>query len=123
MFKALALLGSVTLIVVGLGQSSVRAATAIAIDDRDVVYSASRTSLTQAKVDVLRYCNANSNVGCRVIGTNSFTGYGAVAQSATQGGIAMGHSSQERANQVALESCRSNMLENETCRLILQYVD
>jgi hypothetical protein len=123
MLKQFALLGSVTAIMIGLGQSSVQAATVIAMDNSDVFYAASRTSLAQAKVDVLSYCNAKGNSGCRVINTSSFTGYGAVAKSVSRNGTAMEFNSQEEANRTALESCRRNMPANETCQLVLQYFD
>jgi hypothetical protein len=111
------------LIVVGLGQSSVRAATAIAMDDRGVVYRVSRASIDQANVDALSNCRANDGFSCRMINTNVFSGYGAVAQSPTRTGTAMGYGSQEEADKVALEYCRRSTPENETCRVVLQYVD
>jgi Domain of unknown function (DUF4189) len=123
MSRLCALLGSFTVMVVGLGQSSVQAATAIAMDDRGVVYRVSRTSIDQANVDALSYCRANDGFSCRMINTNVFNGYGAVAQSPSRTGTAMGYSSQEEADQGALESCRKRTPDNETCRVILQYVD
>jgi hypothetical protein len=123
MLKQFALLSSVAVMMVGLGQSSVQAATSIAMDDRDIVYRVSRTNLDQANVGVLQYCAANGGINCRVIQSHTFTGYGAVAMSVSRVGSAIGYDSQEEANQAALSSCLANTPTNETCRVVLQFLD
>jgi hypothetical protein len=123
MLKQLALLGSVTMIVIGLGQSSVQAATAIAMDSRDIVYRVSRMNLDQANVDVLQYCANNGGVNCRVIQSHHVIGYGAVAMSDSRVGTAIGYNSQEEANQSALSNCLAKTPANQTCRIILQFLD
>jgi hypothetical protein len=120
-FLSLAVL--ITTTTVGLNQVSANGATVIAMDNQDVVYSATRASLDQARNDVLNYCANEGGQGCTVISTNAYSGYGAVAQSASRYGTAMGYASQEEANRAALNGCASRLPAGETCRVTLQFLD
>jgi hypothetical protein len=108
---------------IGINQGSANGATVIAMDSQDVVYRATRPSLNQARADALGYCASEGGQGCTVISTNAYSGYGAVAQSASRYGTAMGYATQEEANRAALDGCASRMPANETCRVTLQFFD
>lgn len=102
----------------GVIHAPAEGATAIAMDNQDIVYYVTHPSLDQAHADVLNYCVNEGGQGCTVIGTNAYSGYGAVAQSARRWGTAMGYASQEEANRAALDGCG-----NQNCQVTLEFFD
>jgi Domain of unknown function (DUF4189) len=123
MWKTISVLSLVTTSMIGFNHASAQGATVITMDNQDVVYASSRSSLSQARAAALNYCAREGGKGCTVIGTNAHSGFGAVAQSASRYGTSMGYATQEAANRAALNGCASQMPANESCRVTLQFFD
>jgi Domain of unknown function (DUF4189) len=123
MWKTIPVLSVVTTSIIGFNYASAQAATVIAMDNRNVIYYSSRSSLNQARAAALNYCASEGGKGCSVIRTNSYSGFGAVAESSSRYGTAMGYETQAEANRAALRSCVSQMPANESCRITLQFLD
>lgn len=109
--------------ITGIIHAPAEGATVLTRDGRDIFYRVTRPSLDQAYADALQYCANEGGRGCTVISTNAYSGYGAVAQSASRYGTAMGYASQEEANRAALNGCASRLPAGETCRITLRFFD
>jgi hypothetical protein len=121
------LLGSSLTIVAcftAFGNKPSLADSAIAINPSGTsLYYCVRANENMASSCALSYCQEHSGKQCNLWATSSTPGYAAVAESSTHRHWARGYSSQELANQAALNGCLARTSSNDVCQVTLKYLD